>query len=82
MNNLHHTKPTIGQWVYFISPNGCEVLGQYLAINSFNASEGNLKGYCAKYWRELTDVEVESLGITAQPITNKPKRPYIKKVNV
>lgn len=76
-NNLHHSKPISNTPVYFISPVAKEVLGTFIPSIGFNATEGKLGGYMAKWWRYLTDIELQSI----QPIDVQviEKRKYIKK---
>ncbi len=56
-NNSHHSRPLLEQYVYFIGPLGLEVLGQFLGETRFDALEGMPRGYYAKLWRELDEVE-------------------------
>lgn len=79
-NNLHHTKPTSNTPVYFISPEAKEVLGTFMPFVGFNATEGNLKGYMAKWWRYLTDIELQSIQSSFIDLPElRQKRKYIKK---
>lgn len=55
--NFHHVHPEIDQYLYFIGPTKLEILGQYLGGTRFDALDGTLKGYYAKHWRELNEVE-------------------------
>lgn len=55
--NFHHIHPEVDQYIYFIGPLGLEVLGQFLGETRFDALEGMPRGYYAKLWRELDEVE-------------------------
>lgn len=76
-NNLHHTKPTPNIPVYFVSPEAKEVLGTFIPNLGFNATEGKLRGYMAKWWRYLTDIELQSIAPIEVQIVEKRK--YVKK---
>lgn len=76
-NNLHHTKPTSNTPVYFVSPEAKEVLGTFMPFVGFNATESNLKGYMAKWWRYLTDIELQSIAPIEVQVVEKRK--YVKK---
>ena len=71
---IHKVIPEKEQYLYFIGPVGLEVLGQYLYPCRFDSYDGNLKGYSAKYWRELTESE-----ILLVPELNKRKKVQHKK---
>ena len=69
-------KPTSNTPVYFISPDAKEVLGTFTPNLGFSTTEGNLKGYMAKWWRYLTNIELQSIA----PIEVRVKRKYVKKI--
>lgn len=77
-NNLHLIKPTSNTPVYFISPEAKEVLGTFIPNLGFSATEGKLGGYMAKWWRYLTDIELQSIAPIEVQVVEKRK--YTKKV--
>lgn len=88
-NNSHHSRPLPEQFVYFIGPLGLEVLGQFLGETRFDALEGMPRGYYAKLWRELNEVEYLLLPKSAikklppelkpQKVPKEPKPEKVKK---
>lgn len=56
------------------------MLGTFIPNLGFNAVEGKLGGYMAKWWRYLTDVEQQSIAPIEVQVVEKRK--YVKKVDV
>lgn len=70
-------KPEVGRPIYIIGPNGKEQLAKFIGGTRFDFHESERKGYYARNWRNLNDVEQKSFD-DAQPAI-RVKRKYTKR---
>lgn len=71
-------KPQIDQIIYIISNTGKEQLAVFKGGTRFDFYGSERKGYYAKWWRSLNDVEQVSFNDSLPKI--RVKRKYIRKV--
>lgn len=79
--NFHIEKPSPGSYVYFISPQGVEVLGTFKGKTWFEDQNGIYKNYYAKHWRYLEESEMILVKIPEPIDPNvRIKRKYTKRI--
>lgn len=77
--NSYKHRPEPNTPVYFICPNGAEILGWFKGGNWFEDMEKKYRNYAAKYWRELTEEEMLLVRIP-QHVEVRPKRKYTRRI--
>lgn len=79
MKNFPNDRPEIDQIIYVIGNTGKEQLAVFKGGNRFDFYGTERKGYYAKWWRELDEVEQQSFDDSLPKVSIKEKRKYTKK---